>query len=147
METRRRGCETGARLRYFEPTTAADGEKIGPVVTLATPKHDGTAPNAALVAMFHRLEEAGRRRASTALAEKEKKQKDAAAVKRAKAAEVERKARELASATPGLDGTLVFLRKMVLSPRGYSDGSRRRRGWDVDIPWRRVATAPWLGRG
>ena len=37
-------------------------------------------------------------------------------------------------------------RPTALSPRGYSaDGSRRRRGWDVDIPWRRVM--PRLGRG
>ena len=34
------------------------------------------------------------------------------------------------------------------SPRGSSfDESRRRRGYDVDIPWRRVAATPWLRRG
>ena len=27
------------------------------------------------------------------------------------------------------------------------NGSRRRRGWDVDIPWRRLAATPRLGRG
>ena len=33
----------------------------------------------------------------------------------------------------------------VLSPRGSTDGSRRRRGCDVDIPWRRVAATPRPG--
>ena len=38
--------------------------------------------------------------------------------------------------------------QFVLSPRGYAaDGSRRRRGWDVDSPRRRVAATPRLGRG
>ena len=38
--------------------------------------------------------------------------------------------------------------KRVLSPRGYfSDESRRRRGCDVDVPWRRVAAPPRLRRG
>ena len=36
----------------------------------------------------------------------------------------------------------------VLSPRGYAaDGSRRRRGCHVDIPWRRVAATPRPRRG
>ena len=41
-----------------------------------------------------------------------------------------------------------WLARRVRSPRGYSaDGSRRRRGRDVDISWRRVAAAPRLRRG
>ena len=37
---------------------------------------------------------------------------------------------------------------IVRSPRGYAaDGSRRRRGRDVDIPWGRVAATPRVPRG
>ena len=39
-------------------------------------------------------------------------------------------------------------RAAYVAPRGYvSDASRRRRGWDVDSPWRRAVTATWTFRG
>ena len=48
----------------------------------------------------------------------------------------------------GLTLGSIFAFSGVRSPRGdFSDESRRRRGRDADIPWRRVAAAPRLGRG
>ena len=56
----------------------------------------------------------------------------------------------------GADGVSIFHLGAIMSGQGEArrrrgifrgDASRRGRGWDADIPWRRVAATPRLGRG
>ena len=109
-----RTCQHSMSNKTFlwkKPMTAADGEKIGPITT-ATSQHDGSTPDAALVALYQRLDREGRERASAAAAVKADARQKKKASKDQKVAAIDAQVERLAGDVRGVVGCRALLEQL-----------------------------------
>ena len=109
-----RTCQHSMSNKTFlwkKPMTAADGEKIGPIVTTQSP-HDGSVPDAALVALAQRLDREGRERASAAAAVKADARQKKKASKDQKVAAIDAQVERLAGSVTGVIGCRALLEQL-----------------------------------
>ena len=109
-----RTCQHAMSNKTFlwkKPMTAADGEKIGPITTTQSP-HDGSTPDAALVALYQRLDREGRERASAAAAVKADARQKKKASKDQKVAAIDAQVERLAGDVRGVLGCRVLLEQL-----------------------------------
>lgn len=109
-----RTCQHSMSNKTFlwkKPMTAADGEKIGPIVTTQSP-HDGSTPDATLVQLFQRLDREGRERASAALAVKADARQKKKASRDQKIAAIDAQVKRLAGEVRGVVGCRALLEQL-----------------------------------
>ena len=109
-----RTCQHSMSNKTFlwkKPMTAADGEKIGPIVTTQSP-HDGSVPDAALVQLFQRLDREGRERARAAAAVRADARQKKKASKEQKVAAIDAQVKRLAGEVQGVIGCRAFLEQL-----------------------------------
>ena len=109
-----RTCQHSMSNKTFlrkKPMTAADGEKIGPIVTTQS-HHDGSTPDPTLVQLFQRLDREGRERArATAAVRADARQKKKAS-KEQKIAAIDAQVTRLAGDVHSVIGCRALLEQL-----------------------------------
>ena len=109
-----RTCQHSMSNKTFlwkKPMTAADGEKIGPITTATSP-HDGSVPDAALVALGQKLDRAGRERMSAAAAIRDEKKRATKASRDQKVAAIDATVERLAGDVRGVVDCRALLERL-----------------------------------
>ena len=109
-----RTCQHSMSNKTFlwkKPVTTADGEKIGPIVTTQSP-HDGSTPDAALVALSQRLDREGRERMNAAAAIRDEKKRATKASRDQKVAAIDAQVERLAGDGTGVIGCRALLERL-----------------------------------
>ena len=109
-----RTCQHSMSNKTFlwkKPMTAADGEKIGPIITATSP-HDGSTPDAALVALYQRLDREGRERMRAAAAVKADARQKKKASKDQKIAAIDAQVTRLAGDVHSVIGCRALLEQL-----------------------------------